>query len=145
MRFQLILNKDTEESVVVTAHRESLLTDELEAVVRRHADKDRLTVFSDDEQIMLPFEDIECVTVSDGKTYAIDTDGRRLRVKNRLCEVEGWLPAVFVRINKSTIANVQHLSRFSPTYSGGVDAVFRSGYVDYVSRRCFSEIKRRLR
>jgi len=29
------------------------------------------------------------------------------------------------------------------TYSGAVDAVFKCGYRDYVSRRCLAQIKRR--
>ena len=49
----------------------------------------------------------------------------------------------FIRINKSALANEAHLERFTASFNGAVDAVFRSGYREYVSRRCFAEIKRR--
>ena len=60
--------------------------------------------------------------------------GERCRLKLRLYELEAMLPASFIRINKSALANEAHLERFT---------VFRSGYREYVSRRCFAEIKRR--
>ena len=92
---------------------------------------------------MLVFSDIECVTVLDGKTYAIDSKNQRYRLKHRLYELETLLPSSFIRINKSTLANENRLDRFAVTYSGSVDAVFQCGYREYVSRRCFAQIKRR--
>ena len=65
------------------------------------------------------------------------------RVRLRLYELEAMLPASFIRINKSALANEAHLERFTASFNGAVDAVFRSGYREYVSRRCFAEIKRR--
>ena len=86
---------------------------------------------------------IECITVRDGKTFAIDTKAQQYRVRLRLYEVENLLPSYFIRINKSTLANEKRLERFVATYSGGVDAVFKCGCREYVSRRCFAQIKRR--
>ena len=80
----------------------------------------------------------------DGKTYAIDPKNRRYRLKQRLYELESTLPSTFIRINKSTLANESALDRFTVTYAGSVDAVFKCGYTEYVSRRCFAQIKRRL-
>jgi DNA-binding LytR/AlgR family response regulator len=58
--------------------------------------------------------------------------------------LEHQLPSSFIRINKSTLANESALDRFTVTYAGSVDAVFKCGYTEYVSRRCFAQIKRRL-
>ena len=93
---------------------------------------------------MLSFSEIECITVLEGKTYAIDSQNRRYRLKQRLYELEAMLPASFIRINKSALANKNALDRFAVTIAGSVDAVFQSGYREYVSRRCFAQIKRRL-
>ena len=93
---------------------------------------------------MLSVAEIECITVLDGKTYAIDCNNRRYRLKQRLYELEEQLPASFIRINKSTLANEKTLERFTVTIAGSVDAVFKCGYREYVSRRCFTQIKRRL-
>ena len=92
---------------------------------------------------MLEVSQIECITVLEGRTYAIDTENRRYRLKQRLYELEQLLPANFIRINKSTLANELRLDRFCVAFSGAVDAVFQCGYREYVSRRCFAQIKRR--
>ena len=92
---------------------------------------------------LLPFSDIECITVLSGKTYAIDSKNTHYRLRMRLYELEKILPACFIRINKSSLANLNRLDRFSTTYIGAVDAIFKCGYKEYVSRRCFTEIKRR--
>ena len=79
----------------------------------------------------------------DGKTYAIDTRDRHYRLRHRLYELEELLPSSFIRINKSALANENRLDRFAVTYSGAVDAIFKCGHTEYVSRRCFAQIKRR--
>ena len=83
------------------------------------------------------------ITVIDSKTWAIDTLGKRYRLKGRLYEVESLLPSNFIRINKSALANTARLDRFAVCFTGAVDAVFQCGYREYVSRRCFADIKRR--
>lgn len=142
MKFKLIIDQTKDEQVVATVHARSALTDELEALVANHTD--RLPAYTEDDVKLLGFSEIECITVLDGKTYAIDRKCNRYRLKARLYELEQRLPASFIRINKSAIANQTHLDRFAVTYSGGVDAVFKCGYTEYVSRRCFAQIKRRL-
>ncbi len=143
MKFRLIIDKNREEEVVVTAHAPSDLTAKLEELVAGHTGTDKLAVYTEDEMKLLTFSQIECITVIDGKTVAIDTKGKQYRVRLRLYEVEQLLPAYFIRINKSALANEKRLERFAATFSGGVDAVMKSGYREYVSRRCFAEIKRR--
>ncbi len=143
MKFKLIVDPDKEEEVVVTAHARSPLTDRLEQIVTQSAFSDRIAAYDEDEMLMLPLQQIECISVLDGKTYAIDTQNRRFRLKARLHELEEKLPAHFIRINKSAIANELRLKKFTPSFSGAVDAVFQCGHIEYVSRRCFAVIKRR--
>ena len=143
MKFNLIIDKTKDEEVVATVHSRSALTDEIEALILKYAGADRIPAYCDDDMKMLTFSDIECVTVLDGKTYAIDSKNRRYRLKQRLYELETLLPSSFIRINKSTLANENRLDRFAVTYAGSVDAVFKCGYTEYVSRRCFAQIKRR--
>lgn len=143
MKFKLIIDKEKDEEVVATVHRRTALTDEIEALILNYAGADRIPAYTEEDMKMLAFPDIECVTVLDGKTYAIDTKNQRYRLRQRLYELEALLPSSFIRINKSTLANENRLDRFAVTYSGGVDAVFQCGYTEYVSRRCFTKIKRR--
>ena len=142
MRFRLIIDKEKPEEVVATVHQHSPLLDEIEALISRHSD--RIPGYTEDDIKLLSVSEIECVTVLDGKTYAIDSQNQRYRLKLRLYELEEQLPASFIRINKSTLANEKRLDRFRVTYAGSVDAVFKCGYTEYVSRRCFAQIKRRL-
>jgi DNA-binding LytR/AlgR family response regulator len=143
MKFKLILDKNKEETVVVTAHAPSDLTARIEELVLQYTGTDKLPVYTEDEMKLIPFSQIECITVADGKTVAIDTAARRYRVRLRLYEVEALLPGSFIRINKSALVNEKRLERMVATFSGGVDAVLKCGYREYVSRRCFAEIKRR--
>lgn len=142
MKFKLIINKEKDEEMVITAHRRTALIDEIEALIYKHTD--RIPGYTEDDIKMLSVSEIECITVLDGKTYAIDSRNRQYRLKQRLYELEEQLPSSFIRINKSTLANEARLDRFSVTYAGSVDAVFKCGYTEYVSRRCFAQIKRRL-
>ncbi|MBQ8881345.1 MAG: LytTR family transcriptional regulator [Oscillospiraceae bacterium] len=144
MKFTLIIDKEKDEEVVATVHERTALTDEIEALVLKHSGADRIPAYGDDDMKILAFSDIECVTVLDGKTYAIDSKNQRYRLRQRLYELEALLPASFIRINKSTLANEKALDRFTVAYTGAVDAVFKCGYTEYVSRRCFAQIKRRL-
>lgn len=143
MKFKLIIDKTKEEEVVATVHARTYLTDQIEALVMDHAGSERIPAYTEDDVKMLAFSQIECITILDGKTYAIDSKNNRYRLKQRLYELEPLLPAAFIRINKSSFANENRLDRFSAAYSGAVDAVFQCGYREYVSRRCFAEIKRR--
>ena len=143
MKFTLIIDKEKDEEVVATVHQRTALAEEIESLVLKHAGADRIPAYTEDDMKMLAFSEIECVTVLDGKTYAIDVKNQRYRLRPRLYELEALLPSSFIRINKSTLANENRLDRVAVTYSGAVDAVFKCGYREYVSRRCFAQIKRR--
>lgn len=141
MKFTLIIDKEKEEEIVATVRSRSAVIDEIEALISKHTD--RIPGYGEDEIKMLSVSQIQCITVLDGKTYAIDSKNQRYRLKQRLYELESTLPASFIRINKSTLANENCLDRFAVTVAGSVDAVFKCGYREYVSRRCFAQIKRR--
>ena len=143
MKFKLIIDKENEEEIVARVHSESELTREIETLILSYDGSDSIWVMGDDELMCLSFENIECITVIDRKIYAIDNKGKQYRVKQKLFELEKILPSYFVRINKSSLGNVQKIRRFKTAFNGSVDVEFVCGYVDYVSRRCLSEVKRR--
>ncbi|MBQ8414062.1 MAG: LytTR family transcriptional regulator [Clostridia bacterium] len=143
MKFKLIIDKDCEEEIVAKVHSANDFTRKIEDLVLSYVGSDCLTVQGDYEILTIKFVDIECITVIDRKLYVIDRRGEKYRTSGTLSEIEKMLPSYFIRINKSSIANERKISCFKTTFSGGVDAVFNSGYKEYVSRRCFAEIKRR--
>lgn len=143
MKYKLIIDKEAQEEIIAIVHEPSSLTQQIENLVRSFSGKDSIMGYREDEMRKLQFADIECITVIDRKVIAIDADGNRYRVQDRLRELETILPSYFIRINKSTIANEHRIARFDAVFSGGVDAVFQCGYREYVSRRCFADIRRR--
>ena len=143
MKYRLVINKEAEEEIIAIVHRPSSLTQQIENLVCNYSGADGIMGYKEDEMRKLPFEEIECITVLDRKVIAIDTNGNQYRIQERLRDLETVLPTYFIRINKSSLANEHSILRFHAVFSGGVDAVFSCGYREYVSRRCFAEIKRR--
>ena len=143
MKYKLIIDKNAEEEIIAIVHEPSALTRKIEDLVLDFSGTDSILGYREDEMRKLSFSDIECVTVLDRKVVAIDTQGLHYSLRDRLRDLEAVLPSYFIRINKSTLANEHRIDRFDAAFSGGVDAVFRCGYREYVSRRCFAEIRRR--
>ena len=143
MKYKLIIDKDAPEEIIAIVHAPSSLTEQIENLVCSYTGTDSMIGYRDDGMRKLAFEEIECITILDRKVIAIDTKGDHYRISDRLRDLEDILPSYFIRINKSTLANEHRIARFDAAFSGGVDAVFQCGYREYVSRRCFAEIRRR--
>lgn len=146
MRFRLEINKNREEEIVAVVHKPTELTDKIERLVREDAGDTKLTVYSEERDVILEldYQDLESVLVRNGKTMIVDKNGKEYASRLRLYELEEVLPACFIRINKSALANRKYIERFEAAFGGAVNVVFCSGHSDYVSRRCFAEIKRRI-
>jgi len=141
MKFTLVIDPNKEEQIIMTVREETPLCAQVRQLILA---PEYLTGYRDDEIRKLSLQQIVCITVLGGKTYAIDINNTHYRLKERLCELEPILPPSYIRINKSSIANEAHLQRFTAAFSGAVNAVFTGGFEEYVSRRCFTQIKRRL-
>ena len=143
MKYKLIIDKDADEEIIAKVHAPSSLTEQIENLVCSFSGAESIMGYNDDEMKRLLFSEIECITVVDKKVTVVDTKGNRYRIQDRLRDLENILPSYFIRINKSTLANEHRIERFVAVFNGGVDAVFQCGHRDYVSRRCFSQIRRR--
>ena len=143
MKYKLIIDKNVEEEIIAIVHAPSSLTQQIENLVCSFSGADCIMGHRDDEMRKLAFQEIECITILNRKVIAIDTGGNHYRIQDRLRDLEDILPSYFIRINKSTLANEHRILRFNAAFRGGVDAVFQCGYREYVSRRCFAEIRRR--
>ena len=143
MKYKLIIDKTADEEIIAIVHSPSSLTQQIEDLICQHTGEDGLMGYTEDEMRKLAFSDIECITILNRKILAIDTQGTHYRIHGNLRDLEQRLPSYFIRINKSSLANEHRILRFDTRITGGVDAVFRCGYREYVSRRCFAEIRRR--
>ncbi len=145
MKFELNINPDIDEAVRADVHKHSDFTEQLEELVMSYNGADSITAYADGEIKVIKFQELECVTVIGAKSFVIDTQGRQYRIRYKLYEAAQLLPASFIKINKSTIANKKRIDHFTAALSGSVNVIFKSGYTDYVSRRCFVEIKKELK
>ncbi len=143
MIFRLYIDKTCQEEVIANVHERTALIDEIERLVSRDSISDHLYGYLEDEITMLPLSEIECLAVERERTLAVCSDRKQYLIRKRLCELEPSLPGNFERISKSAIANMKKVSKFKVQLSGAVDAVFKCGYVECISRRCFAELKRR--
>jgi len=143
MIFKLQLDRNHVEEIVATVHQRTALIDEIERLVTQDNLSEQIPGYEEDEIVMLDLKQIDCFFVEDERTYAHCQDGKQYLIRRRLYELEKNLPGYYERISKSAIANWPRISRFRVQLSGAVDAVFKSGYTEYISRRCFAELKRR--
>ena len=143
MKYKLIIDKNAEEEIVAIVHTPSSLTQQIENLVYSYTGNNHIVGYYEDEIHKLTFQEIECITILERKVIAIDAHGKCYRLSNTLKDLEEIIPSYFIRINKSTLANEHCIIRFHAGISGGVNAIFQCGYQEYVSRRCFSQIKRR--
>ena len=147
MKFRLKIDQNTDEEIIARVHRKSRLTDEIERLVREDKGDTKITVYSEENDLIVEkdYNDIESVFVNGGKTTVVDLKGEMFVVRLKLYEAEEIFPECFIRINKSAIANKNRIARFEANFNGSVDVIFQSGYSDYVSRRCFADIKRSMK
>ena len=144
MRFKLeLVGTEEEEVLIAKVHSASDLTAKIEDLVLSHTEKDKMFAYLDDEIVRFEFSEIECVTVVDRKTFAVDFKGKLYRINETLSSLEERLPNYFIKINRSSIVNERRIKCFKTAFVGAVDVILKSGYRDAISRRCFANIKRR--
>lgn len=141
MKCRIIIDPHREEEVLVYAHKQTALVQEIARLV---ADEGLpLIGYRDREAIPLTPSEVICFTVEAGKVYAV-TDNGRLWLKCRLYQLEQHLPDRFVKLNQSCIANIRRIVRFDASLAGALTVVFQNGQRDYVSRRNLKHVKERL-
>lgn len=140
MKFRLIIDQNQEEEIVATVKQRNSLVDYIQNLVEEN--ENEIVGYLDNQIVKLNINSIECIFTQDSKTYIAYEDKGIYQIKKRLYEIEKILPPTFIRINKSAIANTELIAKYITTITGSVNVEFKSGYTDYVSRRCFAEIKR---
>lgn len=142
MRYELVISPCEEERVVIYARERTEIIESIISLINNETS--RIIGYSENEAVVLSRDEIECITVLDGKPTAITERGRYV-LRERLYSMEEYLGADFVRINKSTIANLKKLHSFSASFGGALMLKFNCGYCDYVSRRQNKAVKEKLK
>ena len=141
MKCEIIIDPACEEKTVIYVRENNRQIENIKKLVEESGTE--LLGYGDKGIKVLNPADIYCVTVLDGKVYAV-CEKENLLLKQRLYEVEEKLWSTFVKINQSCLANLRKVERFDASVSGTLMLRFQNGYTDCVSRRQLKHIKERL-
>ena len=145
MKFKLLINPHKNEIVQAQVHQKSIFTDNLEKFVLTNGNSNSIIGYDDKDHVILQLEDIVIITILHNKITAICINNKRYHLRKRIYQLTNELPNNFWRINKSSIVNKIYIDRFEETKTAGVNIVMKNGLSDYVSRRCFSKIRKELK
>lgn len=142
MKCRIVISDEREEIVIYTKKKSELVC-KIEALVEGYTGE---LIGTDErgENFIISPSMVTVFTVIDGCVWAVlDTSGR-LRVRERIYELEDRLSLGFVKINKSTLASVDKIRSFSTGFGCSLEVTFKNGYKDYVSRRQIKVLKERI-
>lgn len=141
MKLTINIDKTREEEIIIFAHENSELVKAISDAVNEH--NFNVMGYADYSYKQIELAEVYCFITEDNKVYAITND-EKLAIKPRLYQLEEKLPANFVKINQSCIANIKQIKRFDVSVSGSMLIIFKNGYKDYVSRRQLKTVKERI-
>lgn len=140
MKITTVIDKEREEEIIIYLHEENKISAEIESLVSKR--ESRLVGYDGDAMLNVCFEDVVCFLTEEGRVYAL-LDKGRVRVRERLYELEAILGTDFIKLNQSCIANISRIKRFDVTLGGALRVEFKNGYREYVSRRQMKNVKER--
>ena len=103
----------------------------------------RLVVEKQDRLFVLCPEEVYMVRVENEKTQVYTKEGQ-FACGKRLYELETVLGGGFLRINKSTLVNLERLDYVEPTLGGLMLLVLKNGCRDHISRKYLPAFKQYL-
>lgn len=140
MKYNIIIDPNHEEEIIIYAHQKNELVQSIERLIN---DKSDLVAYNDSEAVKIEPLKVYCFMVENNKVFAV-TENEKLRMKCRLYNIEGVLDDAFIKINQSCIVNKNVIKRFDVSFSGSMKIVLKNGYTDYISRRQLKHVKERL-
>ena len=145
MKFNLIITKE-EESITLCVHKRTPLTDKIEELVSNNEisiEGININGYLEKDIVPLKLEEISRFYAEDDKCYA-SVDSKTYQIKKRLYQIEEILPSYFIRINKSSIININFIKRFNTSWTANVFVELKDGVRVYISRRQLKIVKERL-
>lgn len=140
MQYRLIVDKEAEESLILTVHERKAFVDSVENLLE--SESATLMGYKDYEMQKLVFSEVSCFFTDDNKVYAL-VGNEKFLIKQRLYKIAELLDDSFVRINQGCIVNVSHIKKFDYSIGGTIKIILKNGFEDYISRREIKNVKRR--
>ncbi len=145
MKIRIEINDTGEDEIVIRCRERDERTDSIERAVEGILKSRReLTLYIGNTEFYVPTADILFFETVDGRVCA-HTDDRMYTAHYKLFELESMLPACFVRISKSAIANVMKISSLSRELVGnGTVSFYKTEKIAYFSRAYYKILKDRI-
>ena len=141
MRYQLIIDKDKEESIIITAHEKTEKIVMIEKII--NVNDQKLMAYDEDEILPINLNNVYAFYTNDSKVFVKMKDNDYL-IKERIYQIEELLDDSFVKINQGCIVNINKILKFDSSITGAIKDVLKNGFSDYISRRELKNVKRRL-
>ena len=141
MRYQLIIDKDKEESIIITAHEKTEKIVMIEKII--NVNDQKLMAYDEDEILPINLNNVYAFYTNDSKVFVKIKDNDYL-IKERIYQIEELLDDSFVKINQGCIVNINKILKFDSSITGSIKVVLKNGFSDYISRRELKNVKRRL-
>lgn len=78
---------------------------------------------------------------TENKAVYVKTDDNTFKIKERLYEIEAFVPSPFVRISRFEIVNLHFVKRFEYTFGGKIVLHLKNGITLYTTRTYTKDIK----
>ena len=141
MRYQLIIDKDKEESIIITAHEKTEKIVMIEKII--NVNDQKIMAYDEDEILPINLNNVYAFYTNDSKVFVKMKDNDYL-IKERIYQIEELLDDSFVKINQGCIVNINKILKFDSSITGSIKVVLKNGFSDYISRRELKNVKRRL-
>lgn len=140
MKYKIFIDKEMQDDIKIYAREKTELIQKIEELIMGEA----FNLFGslENEVIKLNLEDIFCFMTENNKIFAY-TKNQKLQIKFRLYQLEEKLPNNFIKINQSSIINIEKIEKFSASSYGTLTVALKNGITDYVSRRNIRKVKER--
>lgn len=119
MKVEIQIDNNLEENKIIIQAKE--MNEEISEIMKKLSNqKEKITVFLNEETYFIKEDEIESVFSSDGKVF-IKTEKQEFQSKSRLYELEQILSKnKFIRISNSEIVNFEKVQNINTKLSGTI-------------------------
>lgn len=141
MKYQLIIDKTKEESIVITVHEKTDKIKQIEDII--NSNKYQFLAYNQEEIVPININEVFAFFTNDSKVY-VSLNDNELLIKERIYQVEELLDNSFIKINQGCIVNINKVLKFDSLITGSIKVILKNGFSDYISRRELKNVKRRI-
>lgn len=144
MKIHLIINSDLEKTEVhIHAKEYNETIEQLMRQLQTATSPTMIDGYLNQEIHMLKIEDIYSIYAEGTKVY-LQTEEQEFEAKKKLYELEDQFAKDFVRVNKSTLVNLNKIASIQVATLGATQLLLDNGASVHISRKYLKELKQHL-